>query len=142
MDLASIFLIMTGMQWYILFNVLSGINTFPSDFDDVSRAFRLTRWQYIRKVLLPGIYPSIITGSITGWGGGWNALIVSEYIVVNGVVYSVLGLGYLIDYATYDLGNIALNILYVIVMVIVVFTLNKLLWRRLYERARLHSYEV
>ncbi len=141
-DLASIFLIMTGMQWYILFNVLSGINTFPSDFDDVSRAFRLTRWQYIRKVLLPGIYPSIITGSITGWGGGWNALIVSEYIVVNGVVYSVLGLGYLIDYATYDLGNVALNILYVMIMVLVVFTLNKLLWRRLYERARLHSYEV
>jgi len=141
-DLASIFLIMTGMQWYILFNVLSGINTFPSDFDDVSRVFRLTRWQYIRKVLLPGIYPSIITGSITGWGGGWNALIVSEYIVVNGVVYSVLGLGYLIDYATYDLGNVALNILYVMVMVLVVFTLNKLLWRRLYERAKLHSYEV
>ncbi len=141
-DLASIFLIMTGMQWYILFNVLSGIGSFPSDFDDVAKAFKLSKWQYIKKVLLPGIYPAIITGSITGWGGGWNALIVSEYIVVNGVVYSVLGLGYLIDYATYDLGNVALNITYVIVMVIVVFTLNKILWRKLYEKAKLHSYEL
>lgn len=139
-NLASIFLIMTGMQWYILFNVLSGIRTFPTDYDAVSRAFGFTKWQYIRKVLLPGIFPPLVTGSITGWGGGWNALIVSEYIVINGVAYSVLGIGYLIDYATYVKGNVFLNVFYVFIMVVTVVALNRLFWRRMYARTQRYAY--
>ncbi len=139
-DIASIFLIMTGMQWYILFNVLSGIRSFSSDFDVVSRAFRFKKWQYIRKVLLPGIFPPLVTGSITGWGGGWNALIVSEYILINGTVYSVLGIGYLIDYATYVRGSVILNIFYVLVMAFTVVLINRLFWRRLYARSQRYAY--
>ncbi|MGC8663263.1 MAG: ABC transporter permease subunit [Thermoplasmata archaeon] len=141
-NLASILLIMTGMQWYILFNALSGVGSFPSDYDAVAKTFKFSKWQYIKKVLLPGIYPPIITGSITGWGGGWNALIVSEYIVINGVTYSVLGIGYLIDYATYVQGNVALNIIYVIFMALTVVILNRLLWRRLYARSQRYAYET
>ncbi|MGC8565026.1 MAG: ABC transporter permease subunit [Thermoplasmata archaeon] len=141
-NLASILLIMTGMQWYILFNVLSGISSFPTDYDAVAKTFKFSKWQYIKKVLLPGIYPPLITGSITGWGGGWNALIVSEYILVNGVTYSVLGIGYLIDYATYVQGNVTLNIIYVIFMAITVVILNRLLWRRLYARSQRYAFET
>ncbi|MEM3482012.1 MAG: ABC transporter permease subunit [Thermoplasmata archaeon] len=139
-NIASILLIMTGMQWYILFNVLSGIRTFPADYDTVSRAFRFKKWQYIRKVLLPGIFAPLLTGSITGWGGGWNALIVSEYIIINGTVYSVLGIGYLIDYATYVKGNVFLNIFYVVILSLTVVILNRLFWRRLYLRAERYAY--
>lgn len=141
-NLAAILLIMTGMQWYILFNVLSGLSSFPADYDAVAKTFKFSRWQYIRKVLLPGIYPPLITGSITGWGGGWNALIVSEYILVNGVTYSVLGIGFLIDYATYVQGNVTLNIIYVIFMAVTVVLLNRLLWRKLYARAQRYSFET
>ncbi|MGC8619456.1 MAG: ABC transporter permease subunit [Thermoplasmata archaeon] len=141
-NLASILLIMTGMQWYILFNALSGISSFPADYDAVSKAFKFSKWQYIKKVLLPGIYPPIITGSITGWGGGWNALIVSEYLLINGVTYSVLGIGYLIDYATYVQGNVMLNIIYVIFMALTVVVLNRLLWRKLYARSQRYAYET
>ncbi|MDP8011486.1 MAG: ABC transporter permease subunit [Thermoplasmata archaeon] len=141
-NLASILLIMTGMQWYILFNALSGISSFPADYDAVSKAFKFSKWQYIKKVLLPGIYPPIITGSITGWGGGWNALIVSEYLFINGVTYSVLGIGYLIDYATYVQGNVMLNIIYVIFMALTVVVLNRLLWRKLYARSQRYAYET
>lgn len=141
-NLASILLIMTGMQWYLLFNVLSGIRSFPADYDTVSRAFGLTRWQYIRSVFLPGIFPPLVTGSITGWGGGWNALIVSEYILINGTVYSVLGIGYLIDYATYVRGNVFLNIFYVFIMAFTVVIINRLFWRKMYARAQRYVYSA
>ncbi|MEM2269082.1 MAG: ABC transporter permease, partial [Thermoplasmata archaeon] len=82
----------------------------------------------------------LLTGSITGWGGGWNALIVSEYIIINGTVYSVLGIGYLIDYATYVKGNVFLNIFYVVILSLTVVILNRLFWRRLYLRAERYAY--
>ncbi|MEM3812027.1 MAG: ABC transporter permease subunit, partial [Thermoplasmata archaeon] len=129
LNLISIFLIMTGMQWYILFNVLGGMSNFPADLTEVSKSFKFKRWLYLKKVFLPGIYPSIITGSITGWGGGWNALIISEYIAINGVVYSVIGLGSLIDIATYHNTNIMLNLVYLFFMIITVLSFNRLLWK-------------
>ena len=94
-EFLSILLILTGMQWYLLFNLIGGLRSMPGDIEETARAFRATRGQYIRKVLFPSIYPSFITGSITGWGGGWNALIVAEYLVIRkqdifGIRYRVL----------------------------------------------------
>ncbi len=141
LNLISIFLIMTGMQWYILFNVLGGMSNFPADLTEVSKSFKFKRWLYLKKVFLPGIYPSIITGSITGWGGGWNALIISEYIAINGVVYSVVGLGSLIDIATYHNTNIMLNLIYLFFMIITVISFNRLLWKQLYKRVEKYKIE-
>ncbi len=141
LNLISIFLIMTGMQWYILFNVLGGMSNFPADLTEVSKSFKFKRWLYLKKVFLPGIYPSIITGSITGWGGGWNALIISEYIAINGVVYSVVGLGSLIDIATYHNTNIMLNLIYLFFMIVTVISFNRLLWKQLYKRVEKYKIE-
>jgi len=141
LNLISILLIMTGMQWYILFNVLGGMSNFPADLTEVSKSFKFKRWLYLKKVFLPGIYPSIITGSITGWGGGWNALIISEYIAINGVVYSVIGLGSLIDIATYHNTNIMLNLVYLFFMIITVLSFNRLLWKQLYKRVEKYKIE-
>ncbi len=141
LNLISIFLIMTGMQWYILFNVLGGMSNFPADLTEVSKSFKFKRWLYLKKVFLPGIYPSIITGSITGWGGGWNALIISEYIAINGVVYSVVGLGSLIDIATYHNTNIMLNLIYLFFMIVTVLSFNRLLWKQLYKRVEKYKIE-
>lgn len=141
LNLISILFIMTGMQWYIFFNVLGGMGSFPADLSEVSKSFKFKKWLYLKKVFLPGIYPSIITGSITGWGGGWNALIISEYIAINGVVYSVIGLGSLIDIATYHNTNIMLNLVYLFFMIVTVLSFNRLLWKRLYKRVEKYKIE-
>src|SRR5260221_12381255 len=72
MNLASILLILTGMQWYLLFNLLAGINQVPEDLKEAARAFGLSRFARWRKLRIPAVMPSIITGSITAWGGGRN----------------------------------------------------------------------
>ena len=33
-----------------------------------------------KRLILPAIFPSFVTGSITAFGGGWNTLIIAEYL--------------------------------------------------------------
>src|ERR1039457_2752452 len=54
-----------GTQWYILFNVIAGAMSIPSDLREVSTLFHFTRWQRWTKLILPGIFPYLITGMIT-----------------------------------------------------------------------------
>ena len=135
MNIASVVLILTGMQWYLLFNLLAGINQVPEDLKEASRAFGLSRIARWRKLILPAVTPSLITGSITGWGGGWNALILSEYFVYNNQTHQVLGIGSLLDAATYKSGNGVMILLSLLSMIAVVLLLNRLMWRPLYNLA-------
>ena len=122
------------MQWYILFNLIGGVRPRSSDIEDVAKAFKATKRQYLKRVFFPSIYPSLITGSITGWGGGWNSLIVAEFLIFSNKTYSVLGTGSLIDYAAYHLGNTALLLTIVGIMSAVIVTINRLVWRLLYTK--------
>jgi NitT/TauT family transport system permease protein len=142
MNVASIVLILTGMQWYLLFNLLAGVNQVPEDLKEAARSFGLSRIARWRKLILPAVAPSLITGSITAWGGGWNALILSEYFVYNEQTHQVLGIGALLDAATYNKsGNGVMILLSLLSMIAVVLLLNRLMWRPLYnlttERYRL-----
>jgi NitT/TauT family transport system permease protein len=135
MNLASVLLILTGMQWYLLFNLLAGISQIPSDLKEAARSFGLSRFATWRTLTLPAIVPSLITGSITAWGGGWNALILSEYFPFRGETYKVFGLGAMLDVATYETDNSLMILLTLLSMVAVVILLNRLVWRRLYNIA-------
>ncbi|MFN4181834.1 MAG: ABC transporter permease subunit [bacterium] len=135
MNFASVLLAMTGMQWYVLFNLLAGVESFPRDLQEVARAFFLPRRLYWQKVLFPYLIPSLITGSISAWGGGWNALIISEYVVYHEKNYSVLGIGSLLNRATYELAQPNLMLYVLLFMVLFLLLFNYLVWRRLYSFA-------
>lgn len=131
--LTSIILTMTGMQWYILFNLIGGFRSIPSDTVEAARSFGLRGLSLWRTVKLPGVMPALITGSITGWGGGWNALIVSEYINYGGETYTVLGLGSMLDKAAYELGNLTLLLIILVTMTSTIMLMNRVIWRRAYH---------
>jgi NitT/TauT family transport system permease protein len=131
--LTSIILTMTGVQWYILFNLIGGFRSIPSDIVEAARSFGLRGLSLWRMVMLPGVMPALITGSITGWGGGWNALIVSEYINYGGETYAVLGLGSLLDRAAYELGNLTLLLIILVTMTSTIVLMNRVIWRRVYH---------
>jgi NitT/TauT family transport system permease protein len=135
MNLASILLILTGMQWYLLFNLLAGVSQIPADLKEAARSFGLSRVATWRKLTIPAMIPSLLTGSITAWGGGWNALILSEYFVYRGRTYQVFGLGALLDDATYQADSGVMILLTLLSMVLVVILLNRLVWRRFYDVA-------
>jgi len=79
--------------------------------------------------------PSLLTGSITAWGAGWNALIVSEYIEYAQRPYTVTGLGSLINQAVLVTGDTEVLLLTILTMIVVVLAMNKLVWRPLLKRA-------
>lgn len=138
MNGAAVLLILTGMQWYLLFNLIGGVQSIPADLKEAARALGFSRGQYWRKVYLPAVFPSLVTGSITAWGGGWNALIVSEYIVYRRETYSVVGLGAMLDRATYEVGDEQMLLLTLITMILAITLLNRFFWRRLYHYAIEH----
>ncbi len=135
MDVAAVALVLTGMQWYLLFNLVAGALAMPEDLRELAAASDVRGWLYMKRFFLPVAMPSLITGSLTGWGGGWNALIISEYVTAAGRTYSVPGIGSLLDEATYVKGDLQMIALTIVSMVVVITLLNRLVWRRLYQVA-------
>jgi NitT/TauT family transport system permease protein len=134
LGIGSIVLLLLGTQWYLLFNVIAGASSIPTDLKEVCNVFRFGRTERWRKLLLPGIFPYLITGFVTASGGAWNASIVAEYFHFRGQTLSTIGLGSVISHAT-DSGNFRLLLAATIVMALMVVTINRVLWRRMYALA-------
>ena len=134
LGVGSIVLLLLGTQWYILFNVIAGAMALPTDLKEVCDVFRLSTVERWRRLLLPGIFPFLITGLVTASGGAWNASIVAEYFRFQGHTFSTTGLGAVISHAT-DTGNLSVLLAATVVMAAMVVTVNRLVWRRLYALA-------
>jgi NitT/TauT family transport system permease protein len=134
LGIGSIALMLLGTQWYILFNVIAGAMSIPSDLREVSSLYRFTRWQRWTRLILPGIFPYLITGMVTASGGAWNASVFAEYSHVQDRTLQTIGLGAQIDAAT-DSGRFPILLLATIFISLMVVTMNRLVWRRLYRLA-------
>ena len=134
LGVGSIVLLLLGTQWYILFNVIAGAMAIPADLKEACFIFKLRGIERWRKLILPGIFPYLITGLVTASGGAWNASIVAEYFHFKGHIYTTTGLGATISQAT-DNGNFDLLLAATMMMAAAVVTINRLVWRRLYGLA-------
>jgi NitT/TauT family transport system permease protein len=134
MSIASMALLLLGTQWYLLFNVIAGASAIPTELVEACTVFRFSRWERWTKLILPAIFPYLVTALVTASGGAWNASIVAEYFHLQGRVYSTIGLGALISQASDD-GNFRLLFASTIFMAATVVTINRLVWRRMYKLA-------
>jgi len=134
LGLGSIVLLLLGTQWYILFNVIAGAIAIPTDLKECCSVFQVKGIERWKKLILPGIFPYLITGLVTASGGAWNASIVAEYFHFKGHIYTTTGLGATISQAT-DSGTFDLLLAATILMAAAVVTINRLVWRRLYALA-------
>jgi NitT/TauT family transport system permease protein len=134
LGIGSIALLLLGTQWYILFNVIAGAMAIPTDLKECCSVFHLEGINRWKKLILPGIFPYLITGMVTASGGAWNASVVAEYFQFKGQTYTTVGLGATISQAT-DSGNFTLLLAATIMISATVVTINRLVWRRLYGLA-------
>jgi NitT/TauT family transport system permease protein len=130
----SIVLLLLGTQWYILFNVMAGASAIPTDLREVCQVYGLGVAERWRRLLLPGIFPFMITGFVTASGGAWNASIVAEYFRFQGRTLSTVGLGAIISRAT-DQEDFPMLLGATVLMAAIVVTVNRLVWRPLYALA-------
>jgi NitT/TauT family transport system permease protein len=135
LGVGSILLMLLGTQWYVLFNVIAGAMAIPTDLREVADVFHFGQWARWRTVILPGIFPYLITGMVTASGGAWNASIVAEYFHFKGKTLQTVGLGAQISSAT-DSGNWDLLLMSTIVMAVLVVSVNRSVWRPLYRLAQ------
>jgi NitT/TauT family transport system permease protein len=130
----SIILMLLGTQWYMLFNVIAGAIALPTDLKEVCNVYGFGRWERWRDLILPGIFPYLITGLVTASGGAWNASILAEYFHLNGKTYSTTGLGAVVSGAA-DMANYPVLLVATMFMALIVLVINRLVWRRLYALA-------
>jgi NitT/TauT family transport system permease protein len=140
LDVAAVFLMLLGTQWYILFNVIAGASAIPSPLRQITATLHIRGWERWRALYVPAIFPALVTGMITASGGSWNASIVAEEVKFGGERYGTIGLGGTIARAT-AAGDYALLLAATLTMITLVVLINRLVWRRLYavaaERYRL-----
>jgi NitT/TauT family transport system permease protein len=131
LNLAAVLLMLMGTQWYLLFNIIAGASAIPQDLKYTATLIHLSRWEKWRTLILPALFPYLITGMITASGGAWNASIVSEYVNFGGQTLKTIGIGSLISQATAD-GHYHLLLAGTLSMVLTVIVINRVFWRRLY----------
>jgi NitT/TauT family transport system permease protein len=124
-----------GSQWYVLFNTIAGAQSIPTELREMTADLEVSGWLRWKRFIIPGIFASWVTGAITASGGAWNASIVSEVVSWGNTTLTASGLGAYITEATAkgDGGREALGI---VVMSIFVVVVNRLVWRRLYDFAK------
>lgn len=134
LNIAAIILMLLGTQWYVLFNVIAGAMAIPNDLKEATSIFQISGWSRWRYLILPSIFPYLVTGMITAAGGAWNASIISEYVTFARKVHKITGLGAIISSAA-NANDFHLLLASTLTMAILVFAINRLFWQRLYRLA-------
>jgi NitT/TauT family transport system permease protein len=127
-------LMILGTQWYILFNVIAGASAIPTDLKDAAGNFGVKGWLRWKRLILPAIFPSYVTGAITASGGSWNVSIYSELVSWGDTTLVATGVGAYI-YENFGKGDFPRIALGTCVMVLFVMLFNRQIWRRLYKLA-------
>ena len=133
-EIAAMALMLLGTQWYILFNVVAGAMAIPTDLKEAAKVFRFSQLDRWRRLILPGIFPYLVTGLVTASGGAWNASIIAEYFHFQGRVVEAPGLGSTISRAS-DAGHFNVLLAATLIMATIVVLINRVLWRRMYRLA-------
>ncbi len=124
-------LMILGTQWYILFNVIAGASAIPNDLREAAQNLGLSGWRLWKRLLLPGIIPSLLTGLVTASGGTWNASIVAEVVSWGNTTLTATGLGSYIAHWS-EKGDYPHIVLGIAVMSLYVVFFNRFFWGRLY----------
>jgi NitT/TauT family transport system permease protein len=122
-----VLIVFLNIVWPVLFAVVGGIKTLHSDLGEAATVFGAVGWKRIWNFTLPGLFPAIITGSIIGWGAGWEAIAGAE------IIGSKTGIGIYIQNVT-NAGQTNLIILAFVMLLFVVFLVNNWIWLRLLRR--------
>jgi len=135
MNAGAILLALTTMFWYVLFNVVGAAAAIPKEMQEAAETLGLQGLRYLRRIFVPAVLPGLVTGCVTAWGAGWNAMILCEYIEAGGRTHSVRGVGATLDRATYLTGDMQVVAASLGVMVLLIITVNQFFWEPLYRYA-------
>ncbi len=121
--------------WPILFTIIGGIKNRREDLEEAATIFGAVGFKRLIHFTFPELSPSIVTGSIVGWGEAWEFIIGAELLVNANV-----GIGTYLG----QLGNNKENLLLIfgiLVLMILLFVINKLIWLPLLNKTTKYQSE-
>ena len=89
-----VFVLIHAVLWAVALNTHTGFRSVSVTWRMVGRNYGLSKIGYVTKILIPGAFPSILTGMKVGWAFAWRTLIAAE--LVFGVSSGAGGLGWYI----------------------------------------------
>jgi len=93
-DGSVIFVLIHAVLWAVALNAYAGCRAVSPTLRMVGQNYGLSKAGYIARILIPGAFPSILTGLKVGWAFAWRTLIAAE--LVFGVSSGSGGLGWYI----------------------------------------------
>lgn len=124
----------SSIIWPILFAVLTAIKSAHKDLNDAATIFGANGLRRIRYYLAPLSFPAMLTGSIVGIAIGWEAVIGAE------IITNVAGFGDFIREASAS-GISQSMIAGTFAILVIVFTVNRLVWAPLLAESSKHYAE-
>ncbi len=89
-----VFVLIHSVLWVVALNTHAGFRGVSATLRMVGRNYGLRGFRYVRAILIPAAFPSILTGLKVGWAFAWRTLIAAE--LVFGVSSGAGGLGWFI----------------------------------------------
>ncbi len=77
-------IVFTASVWYVMLTVYHGARGVDPRFVDVGRSFGANRWKAFRAVLLPALYPYVLTAMRIGLVHAIRAMVVAEMFIIVG----------------------------------------------------------
>jgi NitT/TauT family transport system permease protein len=132
------------MLWNIVFSLVAGMKAIPRDIIWAAHVFGVKGFAYVRRVLLPAVTPSLVTGSLLAWAQGWNIIIVAEVLhtyIPNGTgADDLYGIGSVLVNAVAigDSGTFGAAVLFLVGAIALI---NFFVWQRLLNHAEIYRFE-
>jgi NitT/TauT family transport system permease protein len=79
-DGSIVFVLIHAVLWAVALNTHAGFRGVSTTWRMVGRNLGLKGLGYIRRILIPGAFPSILTGLKIGWAFAWRTLIAAELV--------------------------------------------------------------
>jgi NitT/TauT family transport system permease protein len=77
---AVIFVLIHAVLWAVALNTFAGFRSVSPTLKMVGQNYGLSRPGYVLRLLIPGAFPSILTGLKIGWAFAWRTLIAAELV--------------------------------------------------------------
>lgn len=141
---AALTILFLTMVWSIVFAVIGGLQVIPKDVTYAAHVFGLHGFEYVRRLIIPAVFPQFVTGSILAVASGWNIIIVAEalhaYAPSGSSANDLFGIGSVLVHASANSqNNTYLTAFFVMVIMIALF--NFFVWQKLLHYSQRFRFE-
>jgi nitrate/nitrite transport system permease protein len=79
-ELAALFTIAVCAMWPTVLNTAVGVRAIPTDYLNVAKVLKLSRWKTLTKVMIPATLPYMFTGFRLSLGIAWLVIVAAEML--------------------------------------------------------------